>query len=141
MISTYYNRGSQIAQLCFGLVMLLIALSMIIEPQDAIFGWFTGAAALAAIGRSALAPSVRVEPTRLVLRGVYRTQTLQLAQVARAEASVGVTGFNSGEREYLALVLRDGRVKAFPQLNSRPGSTGSPVALACEQINRLLHET
>ena len=76
------------------------------------------------------------------LYGLLRTRTFRIDEVERVEVRSGQTGMNSGRREYLTFVMRDGRDIRFKEFNAslRPTRDGqpNPVQRAATEIQRLV---
>ncbi len=123
-------------------VYLIIALSMLLTGEAPVFAVVLLLLALVLGWRGWRHTRVVCGDRVIRLYGLLRTRTFRIDEVERVEVRSGQTGMNSGRREYLTFVMRDGRDIRFKEFNAslRPTRDGqpNPVQRAATEIQRLV---
>lgn len=135
----YCNDIARFSLLGFGIVTCLLGILTAISPE-ADSTWFGILMVLVggALGaRALMASTVIVSEHSVVLRSFFRTRVIPLEDVASADLAQGATGFAGPRRIYLRLVMKDGSVLRFRELNASASSPRNDVRAAASHITRL----
>lgn len=128
----------QIFLLVTGALSALMLISSDLGNQ--IFGGVMLAVCIIVFIRSLTAPAVDVTRDAVYLRGLYRTQVVQMSRVAHADVVQSNDGVSVFQKEYLQLTLTSGERLLFTGLKSARslGGPSSFVGKAARRINSLV---
>lgn len=120
----FFNAPAQVAVILFGGLTAVVGLSgLLLEASAGGRAWGASMLTFGLVlgGRSVIAPTVEVNPKWLVLRSVLRTRKVAWAEIDDITIDTGITGPNSGEREYLVVQLKDSTQRRHKELNAPVG--------------------
>ena len=109
-----------------------------------IFAGVMAAVSLFFVVRSCVSATVVLTAEEIRARSLFRTRRVSPADVDHVEVAVGITGMNSGRREYPVFVLADNSSFALKEINCRPGRDADQptvVRRIAADMNRFVEES
>ena len=141
------NNASRGGLLGFSFIVAFGGLSYIAASPATTSGRIQGSiyiiAAIALGYRAIVTSMIIIDVNEVVTRSFVRTHRYAYATIRSAEVQVGVTGMNSGQREYLMLHLVDGTSVGFrevsaPHRRKQISSEPNQIEFALKKIEQRL---